>query len=106
MRVEAKVAEPGTPQPWLVGVLRRQAHQLLHLQIEQVQSITGAFYLGEKTPLPTANPQDFTLDQHLAPALVQLPDANDARVQLQDVVYIRQPAVLAVLTLEMTVPWP
>ena len=106
MRVEAEVAEPGMPQPWLVGVLRRQAHRLLHLQIEQVQSIMGAFYLGEKMSLPIANPQDLVLNQHLTPALVQLPDANDARVQLQDVVYIRQPAVLAVLTLEMTVPWP
>ena len=60
----------------------------------------GAFYLGEKMPLLIANPQDPALDQHLAPALVQLLDADDARVQLQDVVYIYQRVVLAVLTPE------
>ena len=32
--IETEVAEPGMPRPWLLGVPRRQAHRLLHLQIE------------------------------------------------------------------------
>ena len=65
-RVEAEMAEPGMPQPRLLGVPRRQAHRLLHLQIERVQPVSGPLHLGKKALLPVPDPEDVVLDQYLA----------------------------------------
>jgi len=42
------------------------------------------------------NPQHAALDQHLSTALVQLPKADDARLQLQDLVDVRWRPVFTV----------
>ena len=66
----------------------RQAHRLLYLQVEQVQPVLGPLYLGKKLLFLVPNPKDSVLDQYLATALIQLPNADDARTQLRDVIYI------------------
>ena len=57
-------------------------------------------YFGEKTLLQIPNPQHAALDEHFTATLVQLADADDARVQLRDLKDIRQRVVLPVLALE------
>lgn len=44
--VEARVLEQAC-QPWLFLVPYREAHRLHNLQIEHIQLVLGAFYLGE-----------------------------------------------------------
>ena len=72
------MAEPGMPQPWLLGMPCCQAHRLLHLQVEQVQPVPGPLHLGKKALLPVPDPKDSVLDQYLATTLIQLVNADDA----------------------------
>ena len=72
------MAEPGMPQSWLLVVPCYQAHQLLHLQVEQVQPVLGPLHLGKKALLPVPDPEDAVLDQYLAAALIQLVNVDDA----------------------------
>ena len=75
--VEAEMAIPGMPQARLLRVPCSQANGLLHLQVEQVQLVSGPFHLGKKPLLPVPDPEDVVLDQYLAAALIQLANAND-----------------------------
>jgi hypothetical protein len=97
-RVEAEVPKPGVPQPWLLRALRRQAHRLLDLQVEQVQPVARTPHLGKQAALLVANEEDPILDLDLAPVFIQLPQANDAGAQPWDVIHIRQRSVLTVQT--------
>jgi len=72
------MAESGMPQPRLLGVPCRQAHRLLHLQVEQVQPVLGPLHLGKKALLLVLDPEDTVLDQYLAAALIQLANVDDA----------------------------
>ena len=72
------MAELGMPQPRLLKVSCRQAHRLLHLQVEQVQPVPGPLYCGKKALLSVPNPEDAVLDQYLAIVLIQLANADDA----------------------------
>jgi hypothetical protein len=69
-RVEAEVPKPGVPQPWLLRALRRQAHRLLDLQVEQVQPVARTPHLGKQAVLPVANEEDPVLDLDLAPMFI------------------------------------
>ena len=77
-RVEAEMAEPGMPQPRLLGMPCCQAHRLLHLQVEQVQSVLGPLHLGKKALLSVPDSEDAILDQYIAVALIQLANVDDA----------------------------
>ena len=77
------------PQPWLLSVPCSQADELLHLQVELVQLVLGPLHLGKKSLLPVPDPKDTVLDQNFATWLIQLANADDARAQLRDVIYIR-----------------
>ena len=54
---------------------------------------TKAYWLydprGDKSLLLVPDPKDSVLDQYLATALIQLANADDAGMQLWDVIYIR-----------------
>ena len=76
--VEAEMSIPGMPQPWLLGVPCCQAHQLLHLQVEQVQPVLGPLHLGKKVLFSVPDSEDAVLDQYLATALIQLANTDDA----------------------------
>ena len=82
------MSKAGMPHPWFLRVPYRQAHRLLYLQVEQVQSVQGPLYLGKKSLLLVNDPKDSILDQYLATTLIQLTNADDAGTQLQDVIYI------------------
>ena len=72
------MAEPGMPQPWLLGLPCCQAHRLLHLEVEQVQPVLRPLYLGKKSLLPVPDPKDTVLDQYLTAMLIQLANGDDA----------------------------
>ena len=69
-RVKTEMAEPGMPQPRLLGMSCCQAHRLLHLQVEQVQPVLGPLHLGKKALLLVPDPEDAVLDQYLATTLI------------------------------------
>ena len=64
------MAELGMPQPWLLRVPCSQVDGLLHLQVEQVQPVSGPLHLGKKPLLPVLDPDDTVLDHYLAVALI------------------------------------
>ena len=72
------MAIPGMPQPRLLRAPCSQADGLLHLQVEQARPVPRSLHLGEKALLPVPDPENVILDQHLAVALIQLANADDA----------------------------
>ena len=82
--VEAQMAEPAMPQPWLFRARRRETHRLLHLQVQKIKPVTEKRYLGEETQFPVSDQQHSVTDQHLRASLVQLPEADDAGAQLRN----------------------
>ena len=92
--------EPAMPQPRLLRALCRQAHRLLDLKVQQKQPVLRPCDLGQQPPVLVTDPQHSALDHHLCAALVQLPEADDACLQLWDPVDIRQRPVFPVPTPE------
>ena len=72
------MAIAGVPQPRCLRALRSQADGLLHLQVDQVQPVSGPLHLGKKPLLSVPDPEDAVLDQYLTAALIQLANADDA----------------------------
>ena len=71
------MAKSGMPQPQLLGVPCCQAHRLLHLQVKQVQLVSGPLHLGKKSLLPVPDPKDSVLDLYLATTLIKLTNVDD-----------------------------
>lgn len=64
--------------------------RLLYLQIKQIEPIAGSIHLRKKPSLSIPDVEHTILDYHFAAALVELPETDDARAQLWDVVHIRK----------------
>src|SRR5664279_1780952 len=80
--IEVEVAEPCMPGPRLIRASQcRVAHRLRHPDCELVQPGRTSLNFDEEPTLPVPHPENSSLDQHLAPGLVELAQTDDVRVQ-------------------------
>src|SRR5664279_48017 len=107
MAFKVEVAEPRVPGPRRVRASQcRVAHRLRHPGCEFVQPGRTSLNFDEEPALPVPHPENSSLDQHLAPGLVELAQADDVRVQPGYPVYPLDGKMLVVLPANSTVPCP